>query len=116
MARWCWKDLFDVRHLIQEGSAKPEFGYAVIQKLISSYDPDTGLAYIYFDHKLAWPLEPADYFAGLVRQFEEQKKGVCISIRTVYDKHTSKSPKLDFHNLKSFLSESTAYFKSGAYI
>ena len=20
MARWCWKDLFDVRHLIQEGS------------------------------------------------------------------------------------------------
>ena len=39
-----------------------------------------------------------------------------MSIRTVYDKHASKSPKPDFHTLKSFLSESTAYFKSGTYI
>ena len=39
-----------------------------------------------------------------------------MSIQTVYDKHASKSPKPDFHSLKGFLSESTAYFKSGAYI
>jgi len=39
-----------------------------------------------------------------------------MSIQTVYDKHASKSPKPDFHTLKSFLSESTAYFKSGVYI
>ena len=34
----------------------------------------------------------------------------------MYDKHASKSPKPDFHTLKSFLSESPAYFKSGPYI
>jgi len=39
-----------------------------------------------------------------------------MAIQTVYDKPASKSQKLDFHTLKSFLSESTAYFNLGVYI
>ena len=75
-----------------------------------------GIAYIYFDHKKAQGLKPADYLASLVGQLEEQKEGLCPSVQTAYDKLPSKSLKPDFLSLKNFLSETAKHFISGTYI
>jgi len=75
-----------------------------------------GLAYIYFDHKKAQTLTPADYLASLVGQLEEQKQGLCPSIQSAYEKLRSKSQRPDFQSLKSFLSDSAEYFSAGTYI
>jgi len=78
--------------------------------------PDTGLAYIYFDHQQAQSLKPADYIASLVRQFEEQKVGLSSSIQNTYDNLVSKSQKPDLQSVKSFLSDSVESFSSVIYI
>jgi len=75
-----------------------------------------GFAYIYFDHKKAQTLTPADYLASLVGQLEEQKEGLCPSIQSAYEKLPSKSQRPDFQSLKSFLSDSAEYFSAGTYI
>ena len=50
----------------------------------------------------------------MVRQFEEQKEGLCTSIQSAYDKAKSRKP--DFQSLKSFLTDSIQQFKKCAYI
>jgi len=50
----------------------------------------------------------------MVRQFEEQKGGLCTSVQSAYDKGKFQKP--DFQSLKSFLIDSVQQFKKCTYI
>ena len=91
------------------------YRYTVIEHLLDSHTPDTGLAYIYFEHQQAQSLKPKDYIADLVRQFEKQREGLSASVQSKYDK-LSQSQKPDLQTAKECLMDSVEYFTSGLYI
>ena len=84
--------------------------------MLNLCSPDIGLAYIYFDHQQAQSLKPADYIANLVRQLEEQKEGLSMSIQSTFNRLPSKSEKPSLQDLKTFLSDSLKSFNSRIYI
>jgi hypothetical protein len=75
-----------------------------------------GLAFTYFDHKQAELQKPADYIAMLLRQFEQQKEGLTVSLQCTYNDLSKKSVKADLETLKGLLVDSVKSFESRSYI